>query len=352
MKNKKRLKSCITTLLCVVLILAALPVFAAVPAAPENSYVLDEADVISASTESYINEKNNALAEECGAQIAFVAVDFTGSYSIHDYAYEVFNSWGIGDKDENNGMLYVLAIGADDYYALPGAGVLDILSGNNLQSILDDCMEPDFAVGDYDSAVRKTFDRTLEILEAEYDVSYSTGTVNSERKPEGFADNTVSVSAFSIAGRMFDFVRTVVIMVIFFVVLVIILKIIFSSRGGGGGGGSGFVNGWIIGSMFNRRRYPRRPPPPPMGGPRPPMGGPRPPRHNPPPRGGFGGSRPGGSFGGSRPGGFGGGRPSGGFGGSRPSGGRSGGFGGGRSGGGRSGGFGGGSSRGGGAGRR
>lgn len=342
MKNRKRFKSCITALLCAVLILAALPVFAAVPAAPENSYVLDEADVISASTESYINEKNNALAEECGAQIAFVAVDFTGSYSIHDYAYEVFNSWGIGDKDENNGMLYVLAIGADDYYALPGAGVLDILSGNNLQSILDDCMEPDFAVGDYDSAVRKTFDRTLEILEAEYDVSYSMGTVNSERKPEGFADNTVSVSAFSIAGRMFDFVRTVVIMVIFFVVLVIILKIIFSSRGGGGGG-SGFVNGWIIGSMFNRRRYPRRPPPPPMGGPRPPMGGPRPPRHNPPPRGGFGGSRPGG---------FGGSRPSGGFGGGRPSGGRSGGFGGGRSGGGRSGGFGGGSSRGGGAGRR
>ena len=100
MQKRKRVLSVL--LAFVLMVLLAVPVLAdTIPQAPD-SYVLDEADVICASTENYINQKNNALAEACGAQIVFVAVDFTGSYSTHDYAYEVFNSWGIGDKKENN----------------------------------------------------------------------------------------------------------------------------------------------------------------------------------------------------------------------------------------------------------
>lgn len=325
---------------CALLIFTAVPVLAdTIPDAPD-SYVLDEADVISASTESYINEKNNALASACGAQIVFVVVDFTGDYSTHDYAYEVFNKWGIGDKDENNGMLYVLAVGAEDYYALPGEGVLDVLSGGSLQAILDDYMEPDFAVGDYDAAVRKTFDRTLSIMEDEYNVQYSANTTVSENGYNEYDEAREQGSWF--AARVFSFFGKVITIVIVIFVIVMLIRMFSGPRGGGGsggGGGGGFWNGWLLGSLMNRRRYYHRPPPP-----RPPFGGPRPP-HNPP--GGFGGY-PGG-FGGSRPSGFGG------FGGGRSGGvggGRSGGFGGGRSSGGRSGGFGGGSSRGGGAGRR
>lgn len=340
---KKRWKGRLGILLLAVILLtaAAVPVLAdTIPAAPD-SYVLDEADVISATTENYINEKNNALAEACGAQIVFVAVDFTGTYSTHDYAYEVFNSWGIGDKKENNGMLYVLVIGAEDYYALPGSGVLDVLSGGALDTILNDYMEPDFAVADYDTAVRKTFDRTLEIMEEKYGVQYG-GNTAPQTGYDGYDDARQQGSGFiagvfRLLGKLFTFVIIILAIVLF-------IKLFSGPRGGGGyGGGGGFWNGWLLGSLMNRRRYYHRPPPP-----RPPFGGHRPP-HNPP--GGFGG-RPGG-FGGSRPGGsggfggFGGGRP-GSFGGSgRSGGGRSGGFGGGRSGG-----FGGGGSRGGGAGRR
>ena len=336
-----RVRKIASVLLAFILaVLVAVPVLAdTIPTAPD-SYVLDEADVISASTESYINQKNNALAEACGAQIVFVAVDFTGNYSTHDYAYEVFNSWGIGDKKENNGMLYVLAVGAEDYYALPGSGVLDVLSGGALDALLNDYMEPDFAVGDYDAAVRKTFDRTLAIMERKYDVEYT------ERLPvpdDGYDeyDEARQQSGGFFFG-VFRFFGKLIMLVVAAVVLARIIKLFSGPRGGGGGyggGGGSFFSGWLLGSMMHRRPYYHRPPPP-----RPPYGGPRPPRPNPPGGfsgrpGGFGGSRPGGGFGGGRPGSFGGGRP--------------GSFGGGRSGGvGRSGGFGGGSSRGGGAGRR
>lgn len=310
-------------LACVLAVGMSVSVMAsAIPDAP-NSYVLDEADVISAETEEYINEQNAALSESCGAQIVFVTVDFTGDYSTADYAYELFNKWGIGDKNENNGLLFLLVIGAEDYYALPGSGVTDIFSGGTLSTLLNDYLEEDFAVGNYDSGVRKTFGRALAMMQSHYNVDVSGGGYNGYEQ----AREEKGESLFSIVFRVLGRVITIAI------VIVVIIMIIRMFSGPSGGGGNGFWNGWLLGSMLNRRRYYHRPPPPPYGG----FGGHQPPRRNPPGGiggiGGFGSSRPGGGFGGGRSGGFGGGR--------------SGGFGGGGSGG-----FGGGGSRGGGAGRR
>lgn len=332
MKKKNRFsRLCAWWLAFVLCVAVSVPVLAGeIPTAPD-SYVLDEADVIGAQTENYINEKNNALQEACGAQIVFVVVDFTGTYAIDDYAYEVFNTWGIGDKAENNGMLYVLAIGAEDYYALPGSGVLDVLSGGDLQNILDDYMEPDFALGDYDAAVLATFKRTLNVLEDKYNVQYAANSGYTQQND--MYDSARDAQGSRFTRTVFSLFGKILTWVIIFLVLRFLIKLFSGPRGGGGGGygGGGFWNGWLLGSMMHTRRHYHRPPPP-----RGPMGGPRPP-HRPGGMGGFGGSsRPGGGFGG-----FGGGS-SGGFGG-----GRSGGFGGGRSGG-----FGGGGSRGGGAGRR
>ena len=98
-------------------------VFAAVPAAPEGSCVLDEANVLSERTEQAVNDLTIALDEACGAQMAVLTVDFTGTSSTADYAVEALNSWGVGDKDKNNGVLLLLVIGAEDYYCTVGTGL-------------------------------------------------------------------------------------------------------------------------------------------------------------------------------------------------------------------------------------
>lgn len=301
-------------LACVLAAVLAVPVLAAgIPDAPD-AYVYDEAGVLSDSTEQYINLETAALDEACGGQIAVVAVEFTGAYSTADYAYELFNAWGIGDRNENNGLLLLLVTGAEDYYIMPGSGVTDIFSGGTLQTLMDDYLEADFAAGNYDAGVRKTFDRIMEIYGEKYDL---TPTSASDAGYSGYAD-----AEDSLFSRFFRVIGKILIVAIL-VVLVIVLIRFFAGgpRGGGGGGyggggGGGFWNGLLLGSLLNRRRYTYRPPPPHFGGPRPP----RPPHVG----------RPGSGFGG-RPGGFGG-------------------FGGGRTGG--FGGFGGGGSRGGGAGRR
>lgn len=314
MKKKRigRMLAAVLALFCLVSL--ASPVFAStIPDAP-NSYVYDGADVLSDSTESYINSRNAELDQACGAQIVFVTVDFTGEYDIDDFAYELFNKWGIGDKKKNNGLLFVLSIGAEDYYALPGSGVTDVFSGGKLDALLYDYLETDFAAGDYDAGVRKTFDRALQMMQAHYHVTSDAGYDGyEEARQESGGFFTVF---FRLIGKLFS-------IVVILGVIVLLIALFTGPRGGngGGGGGGGFWNGLLLGSLMNRRHHYHRPPPPPGG-----FGGPRPPR--PGNFGGFGG------FGGGKPGNFGGGR--------------SGGFGGGGS----FGGFGGGGSRGGGAGRR
>lgn len=161
-----------------VLVLMAVPAFAvALPDAP-TGYVYDGANVLSSSTESYIERTGSALAEACGAEVVVATVDFTDGEDIADYAYDLFNKWGIGDKKANNGLLILLSIGAEDYYAEPGVGLTDVFTGGVLDAMLYDYLEGDFAAKEYDSGVKKVYARAVEILEDHYNVSYSTGTTN------------------------------------------------------------------------------------------------------------------------------------------------------------------------------
>lgn len=312
--------------LCMALLLP-LTALAAVPDRPANKYVLDQAGVLSDATEKEIVSENKELFEETGGEIVIAAVDFLGGESIRDYAYDMFNSWGVGSEERNNGILLVMAIGEDNYYAQSGYGIEDYFDGGKMQELLDEYLEPDFAAGDYDAGAKKFFDAALSELRAySYDDDYGAGGGNTY-------DDTVYEEPYESRSPGFlrvlitFFVRIVVVIVVVVVIVALIRSLSGGGPGNGSGGGGGFWRGMFWGSMLNGRRrrwYGAPPPPPPPGGFGP---GPRPPRRG----GGFGGF-----------GGFSGGGHSGGFGGSR----------GGFSGGGHSGGFhGGGGSRGGGAGR-
>ncbi|WP_322174387.1 TPM domain-containing protein [Acutalibacter caecimuris] len=336
--KKRSLNSLLGILLALCLVASLAPsALAAIPKRPENKYVLDSAGVLSSSTEKRIISTNQDLFAECGAEVVVVAVDFFGGKSREDYATDLFNQWGIGSSERNNGILLLLGIGEDDYYAQAGYGIEDYFNGGMLGDMLYDYLEEDFAAGDYDAGVLRFFDAVVDELESYY--AGSPAAPMEDGRYEGPASGSSSRSGIRVLGIIvFALVRIAIVVVVLLLVFRLLKGI---GRGGGprgGGGGGGFWQGMFMGSMMNnhhRRRHYWGPPPPPP----PPYGGPRPPRP-----GGFGG-RPGGfgGFGefGGRPGGFSGG------GGSR-GGGAGRGFGGGRSGG-----FhGGGGSRGGGAGRR
>ena len=299
----RTIRAAAVTVLCALLL--SVSAFAVVDA-PMNGYVSDTANAISAETEEYINQQVDRLAQRCGAQIAIAAVDFMDGMDSESYAYEVFNTWGVGDPQENNGLLLVFAVGENKVWCMCGTGLESSL-GPKLEIYLEDYFYDQYDQQNYDTAVREWFDAVYEWFDGYSVPGYSgisSGTVTNPGQPPQRVDGS-PVSA-----------------VVTIVIIIIVLVILFDS----------------MRYASYRRRYLMPGMPPPVVVYRPFIFGrprrPRPPRPPRPPHGG-GGPRPGGGsfFGGGSSRGGGAGRGGGGF-----------------RGGGRS--FGGGRSRGGGAGRR
>ena len=298
----------------------------------ENTYVSDYSEVISGNVEQYIDEMDNSLYAQTGGQIAVVTIDYLGGAEIEDYAYALFNDWGIGDAQKNNGTLILLVTGEDKYWFATGSGMEDIISVDDLTQINDTYFESYFDLGAYDYAVKNTFDAMIAKYESYYGVTvereqtpYYENPDQGDTEPyEGYKDY-MSNEGYGFFPTMGGIVRVVGIILVVIVIVVVLIAVFGrGGRGGGGyGGGGGRRNFFFFPFPFFGGYRPYYRPRGPGPGPRPPRGGPGP--------GGFGGF---GGFGGgsSRGGGFGG-------------------FGGGGSGGGF-GGFGGGGSRGGGFGRR
>ena len=315
----------------------------------EDFYVLDQANVLSDQTERYIIENNEVLFNGTGAELVFVTLDFTGATDIADYAYALFKQWGIGSQKNNNGVLVLMSIGAEDYYLLSGDGLEGKLDAGELDELAYTYLEPDFAKEDYDAGAQKLFEALyarvapLYGMDAALTIAYgaSSSAANPQTSDYGYTQGNWADE--SPAQEMPEDIRreereredeeggSALAVIVVAVILLLVLFRPFRPRRHMGGG---FGAGMFWGSMLGRASRPRPPRPPHHG----PVAPPPPPRP-----GNFGGFNRGGS---SRGGGF----SRGGFSG----GGRSGGFSrGGFSGGGRSGGFSrGGSSRGGGAGRR
>lgn len=130
---------------------------ASVQGISSTSCIADNANILSRDTETYITNISVALQENCsGAQIGVYTTDYVGNNTMEGYAYEVFQAWGLGSADQDNGMVLLMATGDDNYWATPGEGLESAFSGNVLSDLLYDNLEASWAKQDYDTGARKT----------------------------------------------------------------------------------------------------------------------------------------------------------------------------------------------------
>lgn len=202
----------------------------------DSYFVTDEAKVLDSSTEQYIVSKNQLLNETSGASIVIVTVDLLNA-DIVDYAYTLFNEWQLGDEITNNGILLLVSIGDEDYYCMIGRGLETLMTSDELQTILDEDLEPDFAAGNYQAGIRKVFDTLYQRCVQLYNVDENAASSASH----------TTESIFASAHRVYVVMQTI--LSIFVVVTILILLFALSAR---------------------RRTFTHRPvtpPPPPMMGP-------------------------------------------------------------------------------------
>lgn len=169
-------------------------VFAAgYPAAPQEHFTKDEAGVLSEATIQAVDELNASL-EASGAQIGVLTVSTTGEEPIDAYTHGVFNAWGVGSAEQNNGVLFLLAIDDQNYYCALGAGLEGSDLAADLQTMLNESAEPGFAAADYDTCVTEFTGAVAESLRAMYGLSAETPAAS---EPDSAASLPASAPAAS-----------------------------------------------------------------------------------------------------------------------------------------------------------
>ncbi len=87
------------------------------------------------------------------AELAVVAIrDFAGDDDF-EFALELFNTWGIGKREANNGLLLMIATDRRAYRFITGYGMEAVLPDALLKRIGETLLVPRFREGDYDGGI-------------------------------------------------------------------------------------------------------------------------------------------------------------------------------------------------------
>lgn len=117
--------------------------------------VLEELDAISWRIDSIT-----------ACEFAIVIVDDYVGDSDFDFALKLFNTWGIGKKESNNGLLLFIAKNRHEYRFISGYGMESILPDAYLKRIGEKYLVPNFRNDDYDRGVLEASQFIQKILNA------------------------------------------------------------------------------------------------------------------------------------------------------------------------------------------
>jgi len=152
----------------------ALVLFATVVAAAADvpyltGRVVDNAELLSTDVRARLTAALKAHEEATGNQIAVLTVRTIQPQSIEDYAVDVFKSWKLGQKEQNNGVLVVIVSQDRRMRIEVGYGLEPVLTDATAGAIIRDIMTPAFKRGDFDTGVRDGVAEIVARLEGKRD---------------------------------------------------------------------------------------------------------------------------------------------------------------------------------------
>ncbi len=138
------------------------------PSPSKYFYVEDYSGVFAKETEDYIMEQAVALQKQTGAQIVVVSVPNTHKDSIERYSTNLFNQWGIGDKEKDNGILILFTTEDPHVRFEVGKGLEGAIPDSVAGSILDEYAVDAKDHGRWNEAALNTFSMAAYHVYNEY----------------------------------------------------------------------------------------------------------------------------------------------------------------------------------------
>jgi len=126
--------------------------------------VNDYAEVLSEAAEAQITDKLKALKAENGTEITVLTIATRNTYGLHSslegFARDIFNDWGVGDANKNNGVLLLVAVEDRQARIELGSGYGSAMN-ETAAEILDKDILPEFAGRNFETGILQGTDAMI-----------------------------------------------------------------------------------------------------------------------------------------------------------------------------------------------
>jgi uncharacterized protein len=150
------------------------------PRVTDGTWVADVPGALRAETVARLNQSISESEKTHGIEMAVVVVRSLDGLSIEEFAEQLFNQWGIGKKNRDNGLLFLWSTGDRKVRVEVGYGLEGVLPDSKAGAILDNYVIPRFKAGELDEGVIAGVDAVLSAARDEPVVLPAMGTESYE----------------------------------------------------------------------------------------------------------------------------------------------------------------------------
>lgn len=184
-----------------------------IPEAPvPMRFVVDLTSTLTHDQLQTLERKLKSYEDTTSTQIEVVIIPSTNDYDIAEYATALGRKWGVGQKDKNNGLVFLIAKEDRKIFIAPGYGLEGAIPDITAKQIIDNIVLPNFKGNDFYGGIDQGIDALILAAKGEF-----TAPVKHKRSK-----------------------RNIPLPII---ILFIIILIVASKRRGGGGGGGHWMYG-------------------------------------------------------------------------------------------------------------
>lgn len=191
---------------------------AEVPKPVGHIYVQDFANILTTEQKEELVNYGMQLDDATSAQLVVMTIDSLEGEAIEEYSVKVFREYGIGQKEKNNGVLFLVALDEGALWISTGYGLEGALPDGKIGRIRDQYAFPYMREGKIDLGIMNTYKALFNEIAKEYNWDGEFAPVQVSEN-EGNSD----------AGIPFP------IIILFAIVILFIMR----NRGGGGRGNGG-----------------------------------------------------------------------------------------------------------------
>ncbi|MCY6383215.1 TPM domain-containing protein [Hoeflea prorocentri] len=167
---------------------------------PLTGRVVDSAGILPANVRDSLVAKLAAFEQKSSDQVVVATIDTTGEWTIEHYANLMFRRWGLGQAEENNGVLLLVAVSDRQLRIEVGYGLEGTLTDVLSKLIIDDVIVPEFREGDFPGGIEAGVDSIIDVLEGDA----AELEARAERNHSRFdTDDLFAVGFFSLFGLFF-----------------------------------------------------------------------------------------------------------------------------------------------------